>query len=314
MKILFIELICIPIFILIQIVTKNFLISTLFSFLLLNLNFVFLKVAKSLYQKANSKALDLLGFLASLLLSFYITTIIANVLIFKRIYISPNEFVIISLILFLLIIAFLVALNIINKKLYAKEVENERLKAINLQTHLQLLQQKLNPHFLFNSLNNIAETTHISPQRAEEMILLLARFYRKILLAPTVWKLSEEIEFLKEYLELQRLRYKFEYFISVPSCLESSRFPALVLQPIVENAFKYGNRDNLIIRIEVREENDILIVDIYNTGTLPEKVTFGEGLSIVKNRLEQFCKDSFLRFTQKDEFVLFSLGVLLSKD
>ncbi len=314
MKIFFIELICILIFILIQIVTKNFLISTLFSFLLLNLNFVFLKVAKSLYQKANSKALDLLGFLASLLLSFYITTIIANVLIFKRIYISQNEFVIISSILFSLIVAFLVALNIINKKLYAKEVENERLKAINLQTHLQVLQRKLNPHFLFNTLNTIAETTHISPQRAEEMILLLAKFYRKILLAPTVWKLSEEIDFLKEYLELQKLRYNFEFIINIPSNIENLEFPALVLQPIVENAFKYGNRENLILKIEVRKEDDFLIVDVLNTGSLPEKVTFGEGLSIVKNRLEHFCKDSFLRFTQKDEFVLFSLGVLLSKN
>src|SRR4051794_29231159 len=109
---------------------------------------------------------------------------------------------------------------------------------------LRALHSQINPHFLFNSLNSVsALILDGKVQPADEMVSKLARFLRLGLAADPTDRiaLSAEVELQRTYLEIEQLRYEdLEVDVSIPGELESALVPALILQPIVENAVKYG--------------------------------------------------------------------------
>jgi signal transduction histidine kinase len=109
---------------------------------------------------------------------------------------------------------------------------------------LRALHSQINPHFLFNSLNSVsALILDRKVAQADEMVTKLARFLRLGLAADPTDKiaLSSEIELQRTYLEIEQLRYEdLIVDLSVPAELEAAIVPALILQPIVENAVKYG--------------------------------------------------------------------------
>jgi signal transduction histidine kinase len=126
--------------------------------------------------------------------------------------------------------------------------EEQQLNAeIREQAHvaqLRALHSQINPHFLFNALNSVAALIlDRKSERADEMVTKLARFLRLGLAADPTDKiaLSAEIELQRTYLEIEQLRYEdLIVDLSVPEALEEALVPALILQPIVENAVKYG--------------------------------------------------------------------------
>jgi len=109
---------------------------------------------------------------------------------------------------------------------------------------LRALHSQINPHFLFNSLNSLSALILDGRKaQAEEMVGKLAYFLRLGLAADPNQKilLSSEIELQRTYLELEQLRYEdLEIDFSIPEALSSAQVPALILQPLVENAVKYG--------------------------------------------------------------------------
>jgi two-component system, LytTR family, sensor kinase len=127
-------------------------------------------------------------------------------------------------------------------------VERESREALLLQqvteAELRALCAQINPHFLFNSLNTIANLIVTNPVRAETMTLRLAKVFRHVLahssrpLAP----IREEIEFLRTYLEIEEARFgsrlQVQIDVSPEAALDS--VPSLILQPVVENALKHG--------------------------------------------------------------------------
>jgi signal transduction histidine kinase len=126
---------------------------------------------------------------------------------------------------------------------------------------VRALRYQVNPHFLFNTLNSLSSLVLSGrPEEAESMILKLSTFFRSSLsLDPTAdVSLAEEIELQRLYLDIEKVRFprRLKVEIDVPEALASARLPALILQPIVENAIKYGlgsTRDKVTLRITAEE-------------------------------------------------------------
>jgi LytS/YehU family sensor histidine kinase len=126
---------------------------------------------------------------------------------------------------------------------------------------VRALRYQVNPHFLFNTLNSLSSLVMTGrPEEAESMILKLSTFFRNSLsLDPTAdVSLAEEIELQRLYLEIEKVRFprRLKVEIDVPDTLAAVRLPALILQPIVENAIKYGlgtTRDKVTLRISAEE-------------------------------------------------------------
>ena len=112
------------------------------------------------------------------------------------------------------------------------------------EAELRALRAQVNPHFLFNSLNSIANLVVTNPQQAETMTLRLARVFRHVLAnsARPLVSLHEEFDFLETYLQIEESRFgsRLQVKIAVDPAIAMEQIPSLILQPVVENALKHG--------------------------------------------------------------------------
>ena len=145
---------------------------------------------------------------------------------------------------------------------------------------VRALRYQVNPHFLFNTLNSLSSLVMSSrPEEAESMILKLSTFFRSSLsLDPSAdVTLAEEIALQTLYLDIERVRFpkRLKVEIDVPAHLETARLPALILQPVVENAIKYGvspTREKVVLRISAREAGPGRItVEVTNSGKVSKR-------------------------------------------
>ncbi|MFL6725125.1 MAG: sensor histidine kinase [Sphingomicrobium sp.] len=168
---------------------------------------------------------------------------------------------------------------------------------------VRALRYQVNPHFLFNTLNSLSSLVMTGrTDRAETMLLALSTFFRTSLsLDPSAdVSLAEEIDLQRLYLDIEMARFpdRLTVEIDVPAELEQARLPALLLQPIVENAIKYGvskSRKAVVIRLEARHvDNQRMVLEISNRmkhggkDELPAATHEGTGLGLanVRQRLE----------------------------
>jgi two-component system, LytTR family, sensor kinase len=168
---------------------------------------------------------------------------------------------------------------------------------------VRALRYQVNPHFLFNTLNSLSSLVMTGrPERAEAMLLALSTFFRTSLSFDPMADvtLAEEIDLQRLYLDIEKARFpdRLSVEIDVPPELEQARLPALILQPIVENAIKYGvskSRKAVIIRIDARHlDNHRMVVEVTNRlkhggkDELPAATHEGTGLGLanVCQRLE----------------------------
>ena len=152
---------------------------------------------------------------------------------------------------------------------------------------LRALHSQINPHFLFNSLNSVsALILDKRVSQADEMVTKLARFLRLGLAADPTDKiaLSAEVELQRTYLEIEQLRYDdLKIEVSVPEELESALVPALILQPIVENAVKYGVAGApppASIEIRAWSEREQLMLEVTDSGKGHPKKPQGAGIGL----------------------------------
>ena len=126
---------------------------------------------------------------------------------------------------------------------------------------VRALRYQVNPHFLFNTLNSLSSLVMSKrPEEAEEMILKLSNFFRTSLsLDPSAdVSLAEELALQRLYLDIEQVRFpkRLKVEIDVPEDLRDARVPGLILQPVVENAIKYGvsgAREPILLTISARE-------------------------------------------------------------
>jgi hypothetical protein len=178
----------------------------------------------------------------------------------------------------------------------ATEAESEARAA-----QVRALRYQVNPHFLFNTLNSLSSLVMSSrAAEAESMILKLSTFLRSSLsLDPSAdVSLMEEIALQRLYLDIEKVRFprRLRVEIDVPKELETARLPALVLQPVVENAIKYAvstTKERITLRITAREAGPgRFTLDITNSGKPPRDDALsdipegtGVGLANVRQRL-----------------------------
>src|SRR5687767_7440588 len=153
------------------------------------------------------------------------------------------------------------------------QVKTLQLEAQLAQAQLQALKMQLHPHFLFNTLHSISALVHKNPDAADKMIARLGDFLRLTLENSGAQEVSlqEELEFLKCYLEIERIRFAERLTVQMdiePETLDA-KLPNLILQPIVENAIRHGISPRTSpgrIEIEARRLNGFLQVQVTDNG------------------------------------------------
>ncbi len=184
------------------------------------------------------------------------------------------------------------------------EVKNRQSKMEELAREAELLtlRQKIQPHFLFNSLNSISALAGSKPEEARKMIQQLSDFLRSTLRHEenSLTSIEDEILQLELYLSIEKVRFghRLETTINISEESKKLLLPAMVIQPVVENAIKFGLYDTIekvSIKINVWKEQNELIFEVENpfdpSTSMPEGTGFG--LSSIKRRL-------YLLYTRND--------------
>ncbi len=163
-------------------------------------------------------------------------------------------------------------------------IERQSREALLLQqvaeAELRALRAQINPHFLFNSLNTIADLIVRDAPRAEAMTLRLASVFRHVLAhsSRSMTTIREEVEFLRTYLYIEEARFgdRLRVAIDVAPEIAGQPIPSLILQPLVENAMKHGIGPKPgpgSIWISARGEGDQICVKIEDDGMGPQSAT-----------------------------------------
>jgi LytS/YehU family sensor histidine kinase len=196
--------------------------------------------------------------------------------------------------------------------------DNEQRKAdaekLTKEAELYKLQQQLQPHFLFNSLNSISALAGSQPELARKMIHQLSDFLRGTLRKDDYpWvTLKEELQHLELYLEIEKVRFSHRLHTEISYDEDSTmcKLPTMLLQPIVENAIKFGLYDTvdaITIRIKAASGNNYLVITVENpfdSETSPSGGT-GFGLSSIKRRLYLlFARNDLLETTSTNNIFM----------
>jgi signal transduction histidine kinase len=198
----------------------------------------------------------------------------------------------------------MITLNIAKARLAATELslktqqlERERAEKLAAEAQLASLSSRVQPHFLFNTLNSISGLIREQPARAEAMIEHLASLLRSSLDGKEVVPIAQEIKLVTDYLEIQRTRLgsRLRYDLAV-SADAAGDVPPFSLQTLVENSLKHvgGRRpESLTLRIDVRREGPlVLAVTDDGPGFDPDAMKAGHGLDILERRLRAVFGDA----------------------
>jgi len=200
-----------------------------------------------------------------------------------------------------------------------KEDQSRKADAEKLAREAELfkLRQQMQPHFLFNSLNSINALIGTSPTEARRMVQQLSDFLRGTLKKEeTQWVvLKEELQYLQLYLEIEKVRFgnRLSTDIKTDEEVQQMKMPALLLQPIVENAIKFGLYDTTgetVIHITTTKENHELVIKVSNpfdpeTST-PRQGT-GFGLKSIQRRLYLLFARSDLLVTEAKDNIFITM-------
>lgn len=271
------------------------------------------------YQPKNEPVIFVV--VITLILSFFITLsshFMLNMMITDLKY---NGFLDITLpfrfIVVFIFLAWWAMVNILWYRLEEQSEMKERLHAAqNLakEAELNKLRHQLQPHFLFNSLNSVYALTIVNPKEAGPMITKLASFLRGTLKRDDeVWvTVAEEMEYIQLYLDIEKVRFSHRLNIDVQIDEETLALtlPGTLLQPIVENAIKFGLYNTsaaITITIFVRVERDILQITVKNPFDPEVKAAGGTGfgLTAIKRRLYLLFADHNLLQTSTEKPDLF---------
>jgi len=176
-----------------------------------------------------------------------------------------------------------------------KKAREAKLEALVKETELKMLRSQINPHFLFNSLNSISSLTVTDPEKARLMVIKLSDFMRYALARKEEIPVSlrSELENLRLYLDIEKVRFGDRLVTEEDieeSCLDV-KIPVMLLQPLYENAVKYGVYEStetvkIVTKARLANNNlEILISNNYDSSQQAVKGT-GTGLANVRRRLE----------------------------
>lgn len=189
----------------------------------------------------------------------------------------------------------------ISRKISDQEYQLLNLEKLKTRAELDALQARINPHFLYNSLNSIASLVHVDPDKAEEMTLLLSKLFRYTTGRKTTDyfdTIENELEMVQTYLQVEKVRFGdrllFTTEVTDPE-LKKLAVPKFILQPIVENAIKHGisrvaDQGNIIVKIY--EKDEWLHLCVHDNGPLfSETMGAGYGIKSIQDKLKLLYGD-----------------------
>lgn len=215
-----------------------------------------------------------------------------------------------------------------HRKSAEQELQLTHTQALANEARLMMLRYQINPHFLFNTLNTIQSVIQTDQERAKIMVGELSEFFRYTLSKDdqNFVSLNEEINAVKNYLSIQKERFGEFLDISyeIGPGVYNLKIPFFIIQPLVENAVKYGftscnNILKLLIKIEIIE-NDVKIL-VRNSGVLkddnsiglPDQLSTKTGIENIKKRLALLYPDSH-KFSLYEENGFVNAVVTLKRD
>lgn len=178
--------------------------------------------------------------------------------------------------------------------LRTKERDEADARRLMVEAQLASLESRVQPHFLFNTLNSIAALIPSNPAGAEQMTTRLASLLRSSLDAgiTPLGRLRDELKLAQDYLEIEQVRIgsRLRYEISAAPGTEDALLPRLALQTIVENSVKYAvapRREGGTIDIRAAQQNGRLIITVTDDGPGFDETSIpaGHGLALVRDRL-----------------------------
>lgn len=197
------------------------------------------------------------------------------------------------------------ALRVVHERCQ-RDLREKEMHKLATEAELRALRAQINPHFLFNALTTIGYLIQVSPDQAMDTLMRLTALLRAVLRHSDgeFISLGEEMELVEAYLDIEHARFedRLRVSIDVPDSLRELRIPALIIQPLVENAIKHGisplsagGEVAIAARLEHNDSNhsDMLHVTVRDTGagasaeTLRHGRTRGVGLNSIEERLER---------------------------
>jgi len=199
----------------------------------------------------------------------------------------------------------------------ALKSENEKVKI-----ELESLRSQIHPHFLFNTLNNLYSLTLSSSSVASMVVVHLSDLLRYMLYEckEQQVQLEKELQMLKKYVELEKLRYgsRLDISFTISGIIKEIGIAPLLLLPFIENSFKHGvseEIDQCWITIHVHLEKNKFILQVSNSRQKPqENIIGGLGMENVRKRLQLLYPDTYMmKITEEDEIYIVRLELLLNK-
>ncbi|MEN8247959.1 MAG: histidine kinase [Bacteroidota bacterium] len=211
--------------------------------------------------------------------------------------------------------------------IYYEEYRSRKIRQTELgkslkTAELNMLKAQINPHFIFNSLNSVSSLTLTDPKRAHEMVIQLSDFLRYSIRknADQLVTLEQEIEAINLFLAIEKIRYGDRLGVNI-KCNDETlqlKLPALILQPLIENAIKYSLYETdkeSEINIECSRQEGSLLLKIINTYDADAVINKGEGIGLknVRSRMNLVYNRIDLLETNKNDS-LFKVTLTVPQD
>ncbi len=215
--------------------------------------------------------------------------------------------------------AMLSALRYMQKDQKANEARKLAAETLARDAELYKLRQQLQPHFLFNSLNSISALIGFKPDEARKMIHQLSDFLRGTLKEEQQWvTLSHELQHLQLYLDIEKVRFghRLTAVLQHNDAADTMLIPTMLLQPLVENAIKFGLYDTIgqvtisLDALVIGGQLQVTISNPYDPETAYPRHGTGFGLTGVKRRLYLlFARHDLVEVKTKDQVFCITLKI-----
>jgi two-component system LytT family sensor kinase len=182
-----------------------------------------------------------------------------------------------------------------------KELELSRLRELKTKAELDALHSKVNPHFLYNALNSIADLSITDGKKARKMTVALADLFRYSINYSNnnFSTIKEEVEMAEVYLQIEKIRFEDQltYTVNVEEGVEHYLVPRFVMQPLMENAVKHGLKATgklTEIGLDIRQEGERLVIRIADNGPLfADELKPGYGVKSVYDKLDLLFPNNY---------------------
>jgi len=245
---------------------------------------------------------NLVGMFIGVELSYLIVSLIFQVPYVPLSHLSDYKFTFIIVLIVGTVIYYYKAQRATMKaRLHEKELDLAKIKQLKTQAELQTLQSKINPHFLYNSLNSIASLIHEDADKAEDMTLKLSKLFRYSINSQqeNLARVADEMEIVNTYLAIEKVRFgdRITFNSVIDPDLVNQRIPRFLIQPLVENALKHGlnkTAKNGTLDIVLRQQNQQLIIEVADNGTpFPQELNIGYGMQSTYDKLNLLYGDDY---------------------